>query len=485
MNTDPEKIASEQAPSIARALLAAGKHGGTEADFRREVARILEEAGAGAGLQIIPRDEFSVARGRVDSVYNRLVLEYKRPGVLKPTNDGRANQDVIQQVKDYILDVAKRERREAQRLAGVATDGFFFIFVRRVGEGWYVDEPLPVNAASTERFLRLLFSLSAGAALIPENLVEDFGPRTLRAQRAVRALYTAIHTNSHPLVVRLFEQWRLFFSEATDYKEWADQIESKEEFRIFVKGMGLDPKYAEAPKVFFALHTYYALLIKLVASLAAARFAGDGAAPLGQLAGKTGEDLRQAFADLERGGLFREYGIRNFLEGDFFGWYLAAWDDEIEEAVSKLVQRLAEYDPGTLELAPENARDLLKKLYHYLLPREIRHDLGEYYTPDWLAERLVIQTLGKADLGDATKRVLDPSCGSGTFPVILIKYIRERAARKKQNPTETLNLILKNVIGFDLNPLAVIAARTNYLLALGDLLKARKGDIDMGASLKL
>ena len=30
-----------------------------------------------------------------------------------------------------------------------------------------------------------------------------------------------------------------------------------------------------------------------------------------------------------------------------------------------------------LELAPENARDLLKKLYHYLLPREIRHDLGE------------------------------------------------------------------------------------------------------------
>ncbi len=90
---------------------------------------------------------------------------------------------------------------------------------------------------------------------------------------------------------------------------------------------------------------------------------------------------------MERGGLFREYGIRNFLEGDFFGWYLAAWDEDIEEALSILVKRLAEYDPGTLELAPENARDLLKKLYHYLLPREIRHDLGEYYTPDWLAER--------------------------------------------------------------------------------------------------
>jgi SAM-dependent methyltransferase len=243
--------------------------------------------------------------------------------------------------------------------------------------------------------------------------------------------------------------------------------------------MGLDPKYAEAPKVFFALHTYYALLIKLVASLAADRFAGGPSTPLSRIASKEGNELRQAFVELERGGLFREYGIRNFLEGDFFGWYLAAWGKDIEEAVRTLTQRLAEYGPGTLELAPENARDLLKKLYHYLLPREIRHDLGEYYTPDWLAERLIIQTLGEADLGDARKRVLDPACGSGTFLVILIKYIRERAARKNQDPADTLELILKNVVGIDLNPLAVIAARTNYLLALGDLLQARKSDIDI------
>jgi methylase of polypeptide subunit release factors len=479
MRTEVEIIAAEQAPGVAEELLRIAKRGGTEADFRREAARLLEEVGARVGLTIVPRDEFSVARGRVDSVYNRLVLEYKRPGVIRQSNASRSNQEVIKQVKDYILDVAKRERREAQRLAGVATDGFFFIFMRRVGEGWSVDEPAPVDPASTERFLRLLFSLSAGAALVPDNLVEDFGPRTLRAQRAVRALYTALHASRQPLVIKLFEQWRLFFSEATDYKKWAERIESMGEFRSFVKGMGLDPKYAEAPKVFFALHTYYALLIKLIASLAAARFAGDSATPLSDLASKQGDQLRQAFADLERGGLFREYGIRNFLEGDFFGWYLAAWDHDIEEATSKLVQRLAEYDPGTLELAPENARDLLKKLYHYLLPREIRHDLGEYYTPDWLAERLIIQTLGQTDLGDPTKRVLDPACGSGTFLVILIKYIKQQMAQRRLDAARTLELILRNVVGFDLSPLAVIAARTNYLLALGDLLKARKGDIDI------
>lgn len=479
MSAEVESIAAEQAKGVANELLSIAKRGGTEADFRREAARLLEDAGARAGLTIVPRDEFSVARGRVDSVYNRLVLEYKRPGVVRDSNKGRGNQDVIKQVKDYILDVAKRERREAQRLAGVATDGFYFLFVRRVGEGWSVDDPAPVSPASTERFLRLLFSLSAGAALVPENLVIDFGPRTLRAQRAVRALYTALHSSKHPLVVKLFEQWRLFFSEATDYKEWAERIESKEEFRSFVKGMGLDPRYAEAPKVFYALHTYYALLIKLVASLASARFAGDGKSPLSNLSNKEGEALRQAFEELERGGLFREYGIRNFLEGDFFGWYLAAWNEDIEVATSNLVHRLGEYDPGTLELAPENARDLLKKLYHYLLPREIRHDLGEYYTPDWLAERLIIQTLGQTNLGDPAKRILDPACGSGTFLVVLIKYIKQRMAQDKLDGTGTLELILRNVVGFDLNPLAVIAARTNYLLALGDLLKARKGEIDI------
>ena len=269
----------------------------------------------------------------------------------KNTNANRANQEAIEQVKDYILDVAKKERRESQRLAGVATDGFFLIFVRRVGEGWSVDVPVPVNPGSTETFLRLLFSLSTGAALVPENLVTDFGPKTIQAQRAVRALYTALHSSKHPLVAKLFEQWRLFFSEATDYSEWSESIENKDEFRSFVRGMGLDPKYAEAAKVFFALHTYYALLIKLVASLAAARFAGGESAPLSRLANKSGDALKAEFNDLERGGLFREYGIRNFLEGDFFGWYLAAWDADIETALSGLLHRLSEYDP-----VPSNLR---------------------------------------------------------------------------------------------------------------------------------
>ena len=474
MPIDLEKTAKELAPEISRRLLAAADPKKTEADFRREAAIILDDAASRAGVVMTVRDEYQVARGRIDSVYNRLVIEYERPGVLRERNSSPGNKHAIEQVKDYILGLAKRERREVVRLAGVAIDGRRLIFVRRVGDGWAEEDPVETSPASVERFLRLLFALAVGAALVPENLLADFGPKTHRARQATQALYAALHSSKHPLVGKLFEQWQIFFSEVTDYKEWAENLQSKEEFLSFVKGMGLDPKYADPARVFFAVHTYYALLVKLIASLAAARFAGGTTTPLARMASASSDDLRHNLHELEnRGWPFNEYGIRNFLEGDFFGWYLATWDKEVEAAIRELVMRLAEYDPGTLELAPENARDLLKKLYHFLLPREIRHDLGEYYTPDWLAERLVRQTLS-SDLGDPSKRVLDPACGSGTFLVLLINHVRRVAQERRMGPSETLDAIRKNIIGFDLNPLAVIAARTNYILALGDLIQEAK-----------
>jgi len=45
------------------------------------------------------------------------------------------------------------------------------------------------------------------------------------------------------------------------------------------------------------------------------------------------------------------------------------------------------------------------------------------------------------------------------------------------NEADLLNAILNNVVGFDLNPLAVLTARVNYLLAIADLLPHRKGEV--------
>ncbi|MEM3539108.1 MAG: N-6 DNA methylase [Nitrososphaerales archaeon] len=113
---------------------------------------------------------------------------------------------------------------------------------------------------------------------------------------------------------------------------------------------------------------------------------------------------------------------------------------------------------------------MLKRLYQYLVPKKIRHDLGEYYTPDWLAELVLNEVDYK---GDLDKRLLDPACGSGTFLVLAIKRAKEYAHEHFIHESDTLKKILKNIIGFDLNPLAVLAARTNYLIALGDLIRYR------------
>ncbi|MBI1917798.1 MAG: hypothetical protein HYS12_24145 [Planctomycetes bacterium] len=75
--------------------------------------------------------------------------------------------------------------------------------------------------------------------------------------------------------------------------------------------------------------------------------------------------------------------------------------------------------------------------------------------------------------GDPDKRLLDPACGSGTFLVMAINRIRKWYEDNRENcPYDEGDLcgkILANVIGFDLNPLAVMAARTNYLSAIRPL----------------
>lgn len=120
----------------------------------------------------------------------------------------------------------------------------------------------------------------------------------------------------------------------------------------------------------------------------------------------------------------------------------------------------------------------MKDLYHGLIPETVRHALGEYYTPDWLADHTI--ALAGYD-GDPRKTFLDPSCGSGTFLVLAIQRVREwlndHAPEWTTNEKrrEALGLIQRNVVGFDLNPLAVIASRTNYLFALGSLLRHHTG----------
>jgi hypothetical protein len=473
-------------------VTAAARESHNEREFQTRADRLLQGFAERVEVNLLFREEYTLATGRADAVYNRLVIEYENPragvGTLRPDIRHRPTAHAVQQAKDYIEGVAKRERHDKERLLGVAFDGHYLIFVRFREGAWHVEPALEWNQRAAARLLRSVVSLSSGRALIPENLVEDFGARNIYSQRVTRALYHALDGHEDDLVGALFQQWRLFFSEVSGYQEATARLRDKPELRQFARGMGLRAETADPPRLFFAIHTYFSFLAKAIARLVLERYAagGLGTTPLTVLANLDGDPLRLELERLEEGGIFRTLGFVNLLEGDFFGWYLHAWSDEVKDALQLTLRCLAEYNPATIEEDPYAARDLLKKLYHYLMPRELRHDLGEYYTPDWLATR-VLRQLGEPLFRepdsdrpvrvDFTKRLLDPACGSGTFLILAIRAIKEHARRQGFGEADTLEIILNNVVGIDLNPLAVLAARVGYLLAIADLVPYRRQPI--------
>ncbi|RLG70118.1 MAG: SAM-dependent DNA methyltransferase, partial [Methanobacteriota archaeon] len=473
MEADIQAKIAELAPLWSDRIRNAASKARNEAEFRRKVASFIEDFATSLRLVIPVREERTLINGRADAVYNRLVLEYEPPRSLKPKNSYKANQHAIGQVKDYIVELSRRERHRPERLAGVVLDGFYFIFVRYKEGSWLIEEPIPVSPPSTTRFLKLLASLSTELALTPDNLVRDFGENAPVSRKTVSALYGSLEKSDVPKVKTLFDQWRLQFSEVCDYEK-----ASKLKLGDFARKFGVRDKDINPFVFFFCLHTYYATFIKLLAVQVVHYYLmTEATTDLKQAAAFDSRELKAFLREIEEGGFFRKAGIRNFLEGDFFAWYLDVWDAELHGALQDLVSRLSEYSLLTLDADPDSTRDLLKKLYQHLMPKDLRHNLGEYYTPDWLAQRVLDMVDGGRFTGNPNKRILDPACGSGTFLVLAIKKIREYMRTRNMPESQALEKILANVVGFDLNPLAVITARTNYLLALGDLLQHRTGEI--------
>jgi SAM-dependent methyltransferase len=464
-----------------------------EAEFRQPIDQLLGEFCAEAELNPLAHAEYTLATGRADAVFNRLVIEYERPGTLSDKPSHRATAHALDQVKRYLTGLARRQRHELTRMAGIVFDGHYIIFVRyRMGD-FAIEGPVSVNRELLERLLQWLAGTASGIALTAENLNRDFSIEQLRTQNILRALMQGLKDalGRDQMVNNLFKQWRTLFSQSIDYSE-AFGGRKLEPLKRWVRKAGLTINTPEeAEHFFFALHTYFALLVKLIAWRALSRHLAVklGVPSFGELISADSDTLHRRLRELEEGGIFRAFGLTNLLEGDFFAWYLYAWDKPIEDAIRELLKRLDEYDPATLSILPEESRDLFKKLYHYLLPREIRHNLGEYYTPDWLAQRLLNQVDYEFFNEDPRRnerrlrekllntRWLDPACGSGTFPVLIIARMRQLGRALFINEAELLNAILRNVVGFDLNPLAVLTARVNYLLAIADLLEHRRGEV--------
>jgi len=464
-----DEIVSHSAATLAEHIQAAAAWAKSEMDLQIEVVAALKDFAKRAQIKLEGHHNVTIATGRPDSVYGSVIVEYKAPRTLSPLKESSANKALIDQLKKRFYDMRREENRAWNSMFGVGTDGSYLIFLRFRDDKWTDQEPLEVNRYSAERFLWALYNLGQkGRPYQPEYLHGDFGAESEIARDGVRTLYEQILATDSPKAQVFFNQWKILFGEVCGYdvENLSDKLKKLADFYV---GKG-KPQPAQ---LLFAVHTYYAILIKLLAAEVVSFFNPWMTRQVEKLQSATTPGrLRRELEELERGGVFHTLGITNFLEGDLFSWYLAAWNSSIENLVRRMITKLDEYNPGTLSEDPAQSRDLLKKLYQQLFPKSVRHDLGEYYTPDWLAEH-VLNELGYE--GDPDKRLLDPACGSGTFLVMAINRIRRwyDANREKcaYDEGDLLKKILANVVGFDLNPLAVMAARTNYLVAVKDLIR--------------
>ncbi|WP_181007286.1 N-6 DNA methylase [Streptomyces sp. SM1] len=169
-----------------------------------------------------------------------------------------------------------------------------------------------------------------------------------------------------------------------------------------------------------------------------------------------GYDVRQIPpATLVLGQLFEQAGIHGVVESDFFGWVIEV--EGGEEFVRTTARRLSRYDWASVE------HDVLKVLYESVIAPETRKKQGEYYTPDWLAEKMVSDVLADP----LNQRALDPSCGSGTFLFHAVRRYLTAAETDGRPLRDALDAVSDHVAGIDLHPVAVALARVTYLLAIG------------------
>jgi hypothetical protein len=377
-----------------------------------------------------------VVRGRADALFGSLVFEFE------PELDDRHTRESRDQLAKYIAAIWSHQEdlhQRRARLTSIATDGILLIVYRPrmpISEGPLSPEQvileeidradiskLPAEDAYAWLNRYIVTAATELRPVDPDVFAQEFGLRSHIFEETVKLLesgWNAAKTESSAL-----------------YEQWESQLRI-----VYGAAVGSEELYYR--------HSYLATLAKLVVF---SNYSG-GALPV----------TREKLVSILDGSIFREWRIVNFIEEDLFSWVQRV-EDGIR-AAQFLVSRLAVYDLTTVTL------DVFKEIYQTLVDPEAQHDLGEFYTPDWLAELIVGEILSES----ARKSLLDPACGSGTFLAAAIFMKKQQI--KELSSSELLTHIFQNVVGIDVHPLAVMISRATYLTTLGrELLESRSGDV--------
>ena len=387
-------------------------------DYRRSIfIEFLRDAFDIQADEIPLEERLKVAevRGFIDALYKAIIFEFKKD-LKREREDGKA------ELRRYFT-------ARPQSALALLTEGYQFeVYAPEAGDVRLIDsvDLRRIDVAAAHRFFDVY--LFAEKQVVPDSadVVARFGAKSPTYDR-IATLLSGLwsQSESDPTARVKFDEWNRLLA------------------KVYGSAIGNDD--------LFLRHTYLSLLAKTFAYAA-----------LFPDAAQQGADLK----GIVSGTAFAEQGYSNLAEEDFFTWVLhPAVRSESLEIVGTLLGRLAIYDLSAVN------EDLLKELYQNLIDPDDRHDLGEYYTPDWLAE----WTLREAGFVEALEQgqpsALDPSSGSGTFIFAALRLARLSGLKG----AALVRYAIGNVLGMDVHPLAVTISKVNFVLALADDLKQWHG----------
>ena len=392
--------------------------GFTEADIQSDIKGLLIAANITGDSNIVKLEE-PVKDGthrRIDIAIGSTVIEVK-----KKLQSVESNKEEINQLSGYLKG---KIRQESSRYNGILTDGI----------NWWLFELLPgkeeiekqaeftLNSQNGDQLVSWMESVLA----IPAEIV----PTAATIEQYLGANSAAYAQDSAYL--------KALYEESKDNKT----TKLKRELWARLLRTALGSGFSDTTDLFID-HTLLVIEALIIGHAVLE-------VPISEL--KSNPEV------IITGQKFEKAGLHNFMEAGFFDWIKDT--SEFKIFLNKIIERIGMFSWENVE------HDILKVLYESIIRADSRKRLGEYYTPDYLAQGVIANTV----TNPLEQRILDPACGSGTFIFHAIRLIISEAEKAGYDARETLNVIQNNVFGLDIHPVSILLARITYLLALGGLL---------------
>lgn len=482
---DTELSPAEKLSRFAQEAAAAG---GNEAELRAHLWLFFQPwAITTVGLeQSSLKQEGKTTAGRFDSRIGSAIIEYKKPGLLDSQSE-RAK--AARQAQSYVDDPAMGAK------VVVLTDGTTWAHYRdsnaepEVGEQASFDFGVPSSSNqspidrfvwrgndvdSCQRILMLIQSVRS-EPVNSKSVAMALGANRAEVLDLLGLLGDRVATRQpDSRTDTLFSQWILLagvsYGIETADAPWPTR--NAQPLGLHLSPVLGDLQYAEA---LFTLHTYVALASKLIGAELLSIVTLNQKHRPSEWSSLPENEFASHFKQLESGATPVSLRCPGLFAGDFFGWYatLLSNDPQLLKATRRVTAILGDFAWARVTNSARGITgDLLRDFYAAVVPRSLRKALGEFFTPQWLAERTLHKGVELAGKAGKSASVVDPSCGSGTFLVAALH--RELAAQDIKNPKDRARSTrdaIQNVVGFDINPVAVLMSRINILLALGDRLE--------------